>query len=97
MPRLTFWEPASYRPLSLDLYLPPEAAERPTTGFPVVVFVHGGGWLGGDPRRSGPFVDFPGVLASIAARGYVVASIEYRLSGEATFPAQATIARPPTA
>ena len=45
--------------------------------------------MSGDTRRSGPFVDFPGVLASLAARGYVVASIEYRLSGEAAFPAQA--------
>jgi len=41
----------------------------------------------GDTHRSGPFVDFPGVLASLAARGYVVASVEYRLSGEAIFPA----------
>jgi hypothetical protein len=32
---------------------------------------------------------FSGVLASLAARGYVVASIDYRLSGEAVFPAQA--------
>src|SRR6185312_15847831 len=31
--------------------------------------------------------DWPGVLASVAGRGYVVASVEYRLSGEARFPA----------
>src|SRR5256885_1317013 len=86
-PGVVYWEPAGYRPLTLDLYLPGETVEPPPDGFPLVVFVHGGGWMGGDARRSGAFADFPGVLASLAARGYVVASVEYRLSGEATFPA----------
>ena len=45
--------------------------------------------MGGDKRLILPFADWPGVLASLAARGYVVASINYRLSGEARFPAQA--------
>jgi acetyl esterase/lipase len=49
--------------------------------------LHGGGWQAGHTRHSGAFEDWPGVLASIAARGYVVASVEYRLSGEAPFPA----------
>lgn len=53
------------------------------------MYIHGGGWMGGDSHRSGAFVDFPEVLASLSARGYVVASIEYRLSGEAIFPAPA--------
>lgn len=44
--------------------------------------------MGGDARRNGTFVDFPSVLASLSARGYAVASVEYRLSGEAPFPAQ---------
>ncbi len=39
------------------------------------------------PGRRG-FLDFPVVLAHLAERGYVVASIAYRLSGEAPFPAQ---------
>ena len=87
IPGLVYQEPAGYRPLTLDLYLPAETVEPPDEGFPLVVYIHGGGWRGGDTRRSGAFVDFPGVLASLAARGYVVASIEYRLSGEAVFPA----------
>jgi len=88
IPGVVYWEPPGYRPLTLDLYLPAETVEPPADGFPLVVFIHGGGWMDGDTRRMGAFVDFPGVLASLAARGYVVASIEYRLSGEAVFPAQ---------
>jgi acetyl esterase/lipase len=89
IPGTVYWEPARYRPLTLDLYLPPSSVERPATDFPLVMYIHGGGWMGGDAPRSGPFVDFPGVLASLSAKGYVVASIEYQLSGEAKFPAQA--------
>jgi acetyl esterase/lipase len=72
-----------FRPLRLDLYLPSgRGVERP-----LVVYIHGGGWQGGHTRHSGAFADWPGVLASLARKGYVVASIEYRLSGEARFPA----------
>jgi acetyl esterase/lipase len=87
LPDVVYSQPAGYRPLRLDLYLPAETAERPADGFPLVVFIHGGGWMGGDTRRTGAFADFPDVLASLAARGYVIASVEYRLSGEAIFPA----------
>jgi acetyl esterase/lipase len=52
------------------------------------VFVHGGGWWAGNQRAASAFLDFPAVLANLAQRGYVVASIEYRLSGETPFPAQ---------
>ena len=52
------------------------------------MFVHGGGWWAGNQRAASAFLDFPAVLANLAQRGYVVASIEYRLSGEAPFPAQ---------
>lgn len=68
-----------FRPLQLDLYTP-----RPIKGgAPLVVWVHGGGWNRGDSRTAGGFADFPAVLASVAARGFVVASVNYRLSGEA--------------
>jgi acetyl esterase/lipase len=50
--------------------------------------VHAGGYAYANPRAGGSFVDFPAVLAHLAERGYVVASIEYRFSGEAAFPAQ---------
>ena len=80
---LTYSVLPGFRPLRLDLYEPPGAAGS----HPLVVFIHGGGWMSGHTRHSGAFEDWPGVLASLAAKGYVVASVEYRLSGEAAFPA----------
>lgn len=47
---------------------------------PAVIFIHGGGWKGG-----GHYNVFG---AWLAERGYVVASIGYRLSTEAKWPAQ---------
>jgi len=73
-----------FRPLILDLYLAPSGAKAT---HPLVIFVHGGGWQSGHTLNSGAFADWPGVLAALAARGYVVASVEYRLSGEAHFTA----------
>jgi acetyl esterase/lipase len=52
------------------------------------VYLHGGGWANANPRTGAVFEEFPRVLASLAQRGYAVASIEYRFSGEAPFPAQ---------
>jgi acetyl esterase/lipase len=80
---LTYASLTGYRPLILDLYKPAKS----TQPLPLVIYLHGGGWQNGHTRHSGAFEDWPGVLASIAARGYVVASVEYRLSGEAPFPA----------
>ncbi len=65
------------RVLKLVLY-------RPGTGsgpFPGIVFIHGGGWSRGTRDA------FRRQAAHLAGRGYVGATIEYRLSGEATFPA----------
>ena len=82
-PDVVYATPPGFRPLRLDLYLPGKGgAERP-----LVVYIHGGGWQSGHTRHSGAFADWPSVLASLARKGYVVASIEYRLSGEARFPA----------
>ncbi len=61
----------------LDLYLP-EKAEGP---LPVIVWIHGGGWQGGNKDNGGPALPF-------VKRGYAVASINYRLSQHATYPAQ---------
>ncbi|HEU4625020.1 MAG TPA: alpha/beta hydrolase [Steroidobacteraceae bacterium] len=83
LPDLAYASLVGYRPLILDLYKP----SKPTQPLPLVIYLHGGGWQAGHTRHSGAFEDWPGVLASIAARGYVVASVEYRLSGEAPFPA----------
>jgi acetyl esterase/lipase len=72
-----------YRPLRLDLY----RADGSSPPQPLVVFVHGGGWSVGNPRTGAAFRDFTSVLAALSERGYVVASIEYRLNREAVFPA----------
>jgi acetyl esterase/lipase len=86
LPELAYSIIPGYRPMKLDLYLPPVSysAKGPR---PAVVFVHGGGWARGGPRLSGAFDNWPNVLASIAARGYVVASVSYRFSSEAASPA----------
>lgn len=75
-----------YRPMILDIYMPPKG--KAAAPKPLVIYVHGGGWVGGHTRAAGALADFPKVLASLAAEGFVVASVEYRLSGEARFPAQ---------
>jgi acetyl esterase/lipase len=72
-----------FRPLTLDLYTP-RPSDMPR---PLVVFVHGGSWDSGDSRHAAPFSDFPRALAALAAQGYVVASVNYRLSQEARYPA----------
>ena len=69
-------------PLTLDIYQPKAAKARPA-----IVFVHGGGWASGDARHSRSFSDLPDALAALAAKGFVVASVNYRLSGQAKFPA----------
>jgi acetyl esterase/lipase len=84
LPDLTYSTLSGFRPLTLDLYLP---AGQVSGGAPVIIYVHGGGWVGGHTRHSGAFENWPGVLASLAARGYVVASLNYRLSSEAPSPA----------
>lgn len=82
-PGLTYAVIPGYRPLHLDLYLPP----GPSKPHPLIVYIHGGGWAFGQPRQSGAFVNWPDVLALIASQGFTVASVEYRLSSEAPFPA----------
>jgi acetyl esterase/lipase len=65
-------------PLLLDLYTP----TRTVTPTPVVIWLHGGAWLTGDRTLA------PDLRRWFAARGIAMASIEYRLSGVAAFPAQ---------
>lgn len=64
---------------SLDLFLP---KQRPANLLPVVILIHGGGWIGGDKK------DFAGLAHEFVIRGYAVASINYRLSNQSTWPAQ---------
>ena len=48
---------------------------------PAIVVVHGGGWLKGDKTK------FRALAVRLASKGFVTAAIEYRLGGEAKFPA----------
>jgi acetyl esterase/lipase len=74
------------RPLELDLWLP---AEGPGP-VPVVVFLHGGGWRVGSRHEPGPLFAGarPTPFEQVARAGIAVASADYRLSGEARWPAQ---------
>lgn len=66
---------------TLDLFLPEQpATDKP---LPLVAFIHGGGWQNGD-ERSG----LRRVAALVESGHFVGASIGYRLSGEAIWPAQ---------
>lgn len=67
------------KPLLLDLAQPPTKAKQPR---PAVVFIHGGAWAGADRTNGHP------VIRLLAANGFVAVSIDYRLSGQAAFPAQ---------
>jgi acetyl esterase/lipase len=81
---IPFASPPTYRPLTLDIYTPPKPGLKPA-----VIFVHGGGWMAGTTRTSELFgADWPPIMVRLASSGYVVASVAYRLSGEAKFPAQ---------
>lgn len=62
--------------LKLDLYRP---AGRPP--LPVVLIVHGGGWIAGDRTMERPFAKH------LAARGYVAVPVSYRLGTPGRFPA----------
>ena len=74
-----------FRPLALDVYLPrsPRLA---------CLYLHGGGWRMGSRRAGpGPLSPTSGRLFERMARnGVAVVSADYRLSGEAQFPAQPT-------
>ncbi len=65
------------RPLLLDLYSP-ETTDHP---LPAIIFIHGGSWRGGKKEDYRPYAMY------FAQRGYICASIQYRLSAEAPFPA----------
>jgi acetyl esterase/lipase len=86
MPDVTYATLPGYRPMKLDLFLPPDSFSSKGPR-PVVVYIHGGGWVAGGPRRSAAYKDWPRVLASLAGQGYVVASVAYRFAKEAPFPA----------
>ena len=66
------------RTLEMDIYRPKDAWGK----LPAVVCIHGGGWAKGSRESHGAMAQ------ALASRGYVAATISYRLSGEVKFPAQ---------
>ena len=66
------------RKVLMDIFQPKPSEEKP---HPAIIVVHGGGWLKGDKAK------FRALSIALAKRGYVTAAIEYRLGGEAKFPA----------
>ncbi|GAA5036044.1 family 1 glycosylhydrolase [Microbacterium fluvii] len=83
-PALTYAMPDGYRPLQLDLYVPSER----TGPVPCVVWIHGGAWLFGTRLAPPEYWPAGSLFQSLIDRGLAVASIDYRHSREASFPAQ---------
>lgn len=66
----------------LDIYLPANAKGK----LPLVIFIHGGGWLSNDKYADMGYMKK--TVAEIVSSGYALASIDYRFSTQAVFPAQ---------
>lgn len=65
----------------LDIYLPANAEGK----LPLVVFVHGGGWISNDKYADMGYM--PSTIASVLESGMALASIDYRFAMDAVFPA----------
>lgn len=74
-PSITYAAP-DQQPQLLDLYMPANASDP----APVVIWVHGGAWRSGSRSRV--------PITHLLEHGLAIASVDYRLSGDAPFPAQ---------
>ncbi|MBI1367994.1 MAG: alpha/beta hydrolase fold domain-containing protein [Planctomycetes bacterium] len=64
------------REVTMDIYVPKEGDT-----FPALLLIHGGGWAKGQVEQDKPLAE------RLAVQGFVVAQIDYRLSGETKYPA----------
>jgi acetyl esterase/lipase len=65
----------------LDIYIPANAKGK----LPLVVFIHGGGWIGNDKYADMGYM--PNTINAMLDNGFAVASIDYRFAQNAVFPA----------
>lgn len=82
---VVYAERQGYRPLLMDVYVPLRATEP----SPCVVWVHGGAWWEGDRRFQPPLWQPGWLFAALIEAGLAVATVDYRFSREARWPAQA--------
>ncbi len=82
-PGLVYAAPGGHE-LRVDILYP--SAPPPKAGYPLIISIHGGGWVQGN--RSQDLL-----LRPLVEHGYALASIDYRLSTRAKFPAQIDDAR----
>lgn len=68
--------PFGTRSLTADIFAPNKSGK-----FPTIILIHGGGWRSGNKSMNTPMAQ------RLAERGFVVVSVEYRLSLEAKYPA----------
>ncbi len=66
----------------LDIYLPANTKGK----LPLVIFIHGGGWLSNNKYADIGYMKK--TVAEIVGSGFAMASIDYRFSTQAVFPAQ---------
>lgn len=65
----------------LDIYLPADVKGK----LPLIVFIHGGGWIGNDKYADMGYM--PNTINAMLESGFAVASIDYRFAMQAVFPA----------
>jgi acetyl esterase/lipase len=66
-------------PIKMDVYFPQTMAGP----APALLYIHGGGWIGGDKDKSVGLEDIP----ALTAAGYLVANVDYRRAPKYPFPA----------
>lgn len=61
----------------VTIYSPPDSG----SSFPIILFLHGGGWVSGSAQNVSPYAKL------LASQGYVVANLDYALAPEHHYPA----------
>ena len=80
-PQSIVYKTVNGKDLALDLYMPTSLGTAPT----LAVWVHGGAWMRGSKNET--LSKNGNLVASLLNEGVAVAAVNYRLSGEAIYPA----------